>query len=68
MSSWFGRWFGYGMGAAAGNAIFGEETRLRREPIREQTEEEILADEERFDADERRLEADARAERASKKR
>lgn len=71
MGSWFGRWFGYGLGAGAARAIFGEDRRVERgdlprapEPIRHQTEEEILADEKRFAEDEKRIESQAKAERA----
>jgi hypothetical protein len=69
MSTWFGRWFGYGLGTAAGKAIFGEERRrddAERAPIRAQTEEEIRADEKRYDEEAKQLEAQAAAERASK--
>lgn len=69
MASWFGRWFGYGLGAAAGKAIFGEDRRSEapKPPIRAQTEEEIRADEKRFDAEAKMLEAQTAAERAATK-
>ena len=70
MSSWFGRWFAYGLGKAAGKVIFGDERDERRgprEPIRNQTEAEILADEKRFDEDAKRIEAQAAAARKSAK-
>ncbi len=68
MSTWFGRWFGYGLGAAAGEAIFGDDRRSDsrvRAPIRAQTEEEIRADEKRYDEEAKLLEAQTAAERAS---
>lgn len=49
-------WFGYGLGVGVVKAIFGEREEARA-PIREQTEEEILADEKRFAEDEKRLDA-----------
>ncbi len=66
MSNLFGQWFAYGFGAAVGKAIFSEgrgDGRARTAgPIRQQTEEEILADEKRYDEEEKRLDAeDARA-------
>lgn len=71
MATWFGRWFGYGFGAAAARAIFGDDRRgdgrdLPRspEPIRHQSEEEFVADEKRFAEDEKRIEAQAKAERS----
>lgn len=68
--SWFSKAFGYGLGVAAGRAIFGDDDREKRgaprEPVKPKTEAEIQADEERFDAEEKKLdeqEAAARAER-----
>jgi len=62
MASSFGGWFGYGFGAAVGKAFFGDggrETREKRaEPIHQQTEAEILADEKRYDEEAKRLEAE----------
>ena len=69
MSTWFGRWFGYGLGAAAGEAIFGDDRRSDsrvRAPIRAQTEEEIRADEKRYDEDEKRLERQTEPANAAK--
>jgi hypothetical protein len=59
--SWFGRAFGYGFGAAAGRAIFGEErsdSAAPSAPVRSMTEAQIQADEKRFDEDAKRLEAE----------
>jgi hypothetical protein len=71
MSNWFGRWFAYGVGRAAGRVLFGDENARERppsrEPVRAQTEAEILEDEKRYDEEARRLEEDAKAERAGKK-
>jgi hypothetical protein len=69
MSNWFGRWFGYGLGAAAGKAIFGEESRSEapKAPIRQQTEAEIRADEKRYDAEAKMLEAQTAAEKGATK-
>jgi hypothetical protein len=63
--SWLAAWLGYGLGAGAARALFGEEGKnAARAPIRQQTEEEIRADEERFDEEARRLdEEDAAAKR-----
>jgi len=64
MSSWFERSFGYGLGAAIGRAIWGDGgekgREAAREPIRQQTEEEIRADEKRYDEEARRYEAEDR--------
>jgi hypothetical protein len=60
MSSWFTRSIGYGIGAAVGRAIFGEDREKNREPIRQQTEEEIRADEKRYDEEAKRYEAEDR--------
>ena len=61
MSSWFTRSFGYGLGAAVGRAIFSEDQeKSRREPVRQKTEEEILADEKRFDEEAKQYEAEDR--------
>ena len=64
MSSWFTRSFGYGLGAAAGRAIFsedqGEDRKKSSEPVRQKTEEEILADEKRFDEEAKQYEAEDR--------
>lgn len=69
MTSWFKRAFGYGLGLAAGRAIFGDDRAKSpdapREPIRPKTEEEILADEKRFDEDARRYEAEDRKRKTS---
>jgi hypothetical protein len=67
MGSWFSRWFGYGLGSAAGKAIFGEDEgpghRPPPEPIRQQTEAEIREAEKRYDEDEKRLDAEDEAQR-----
>lgn len=70
MSNWLGRWFGYGLGTAAGEAIFSDnngKSHTAREPIRQQTEAEIRADERRYDKDEKRLDAQAEAQMIAKK-
>jgi len=58
----FNRWFGYGLGAGAANAVFGgglpEAGGEARGPIRMRTEAEIRADEKRYDEDARRLDAE----------
>ena len=70
MSSWFTRAFGYGLGASVGRAIFGGLAEDARKspggPIRQQTEEEILADERRYDEEARQLEAADRATSSKK--
>lgn len=66
MSSWFTRAFGYGLGVAAGRAIFEEEPRAK--PIRQQTEEEILAAEKQYDEDEKQLDANDAKARAGRQR
>ena len=64
--SWFRAWLGYGLGRGAAKAIFGEDKpEAARPPIRQQTEEEIRADEKRYDEDAKRLDA---ADEAAKKR
>jgi hypothetical protein len=67
--SWFTRAFGYGLGAAAGRAIFGGDEREKRgasrEPIQAKTEAEIQADEKRFDAEAKKLDEDEAAARAA---
>jgi hypothetical protein len=67
----FGRWFGYGVGAALGKVVFGADgtdARERlREPIRQQTEDEIRAAERRYDEEAKYLEAELAAEKAAKK-
>jgi len=68
MSSWFTGAFGYGLGAAFGRAIFQEEPRAKQAPIRQQTEEEILAAEKQYDADEKQLDANDAAARAARER
>jgi hypothetical protein len=71
MSIWFKAAFGYRLGAAVGRAIFGdrgdERREAAREPIRQQTEEEIRADERRYDEEAKRYEAEARAGKNEKK-
>jgi hypothetical protein len=69
MSSWHGRRYGYGLGAILRRVIYGcprEEGHAAREPIRQQTEAEIRADERRYDEDETRIEARFDDERAAK--
>ena len=72
MSSWLTRWFGYGLGSAAGKAIFGQSGEEQRPPdaapIRQQTEAEIRADEKRYDEAARRLEVEAKVGGAAAKR
>lgn len=59
MSYGYLRWFGYGLGAGVGKALLGGGAKEGgKGPIRNQTEEEILADEKRFKEDEKRLEAE----------
>jgi hypothetical protein len=71
MSSWLQRSFGYGLRAAVGRAIFGDggdqNREKAREPIGQQTEEEIRADERRYEEEAKRYEAEARTGRAAKK-
>ena len=57
---WFSGWFGYGLGAGAARAIFGETKTTAHGPIRQQTEAQIRADEARYDEDARRLAAEDR--------
>lgn len=61
MSSWIATAFGYGLGVSAGRAIFGDDRPRKRapanEPVRHQTEAEILADEKRYEEEERQLDA-----------
>jgi hypothetical protein len=70
MSSWITGTLFYGLGMSAGRALFGDdrqrERAVRREPVRQQTEEEILADEKRYDAEARQLDADDAAARAAR--
>ena len=69
MSSWFKAAFGYGLGSAVGRAIFGDGGEKRREvraPIRQQTEEEIRADEKRYDEEAKRWEAADRSGNGTK--
>jgi hypothetical protein len=76
MSSWFGRWFAYGVGKAAGKAIFGdgdgdadaERSNALQEPIRQQTEDEIREAERRYDEEAKKYAAEDDARRAAKKR
>jgi hypothetical protein len=74
MSSWFGRWFAYGLGRAAGRAIFDEDgdgspKRPSADgPVRQQTEEEILEAERRYDEEAKRYQAEDDARREAKKR
>ena len=67
MAGWLQRWFGYGLGAGAAKAILGESrpegSAPAREPIRQQTEAEIRADEKRYDEDARRLDAEDAAKK-----
>lgn len=62
--SWFTAWFGYGLGRAAGEGLFGNGKPYGSPlsaPIRMMTEAEIRADEKRFAEEARRLdEEDAR--------
>lgn len=61
MSSSYGRWLGYGFGAAIGRALFGESKADENAdgPVRKGTEADFREDEKRFDADQKRIEADA---------
>jgi hypothetical protein len=59
--SWFKTWFAYGLGRGAAKAILGEDRREAGPPIRQQTEEEIRADEKRYDEDAKRLAAEDEA-------
>jgi hypothetical protein len=71
MSSWITTALFYGLGVSAGRALFGEDGRGKRaagrEPVRQQTEEEIQADEKRYEAEERQLDADEAVARAARK-
>lgn len=71
MTSFLTRVFWYGFGVSAGRAIFGEDDRrerpAQRGPVRQQTEEEIVADEKRYDADEKRYDADEKRRVAQEK-
>lgn len=64
MSTWVATAFWYGLGVSAGRAIFSEdrprERKAGHEPVRSQTEAEILADEKRYEEDEKRFEEEAR--------
>ncbi len=64
--SWFTGWFGYGLGAGAAKAIFGETKTAPGNPIRQQTEAEIRSDEARYDEDAKRLDAEDAAKKHSK--
>jgi hypothetical protein len=55
--SWFTGWFGYGLGAGAAKAIFGETKAASGHRIGQQTEAQIRADEARYDEDAKRLDA-----------
>ncbi|GAC1571043.1 MAG: hypothetical protein NVS3B20_02900 [Polyangiales bacterium] len=58
-----GRWFGYGVGAAVGRKLLGDDEDAAPKaqgPIRTMTEEEIRADEKRYDEDEKRLDANSK--------
>ena len=73
MSSWFGRWCAYGLGRAAGRAIFeGDDADPKQPsdggPVLQQTEEEILEAERRYDEEAKRYAAEDRAARDAKKR
>jgi hypothetical protein len=58
--SWLTGWIGY----RAARSLFADGTSRRApEPVRNQTEEEIRADEKRFDADAKRLAAEDDAAR-----
>ncbi len=63
MASWFKAWLGYGFGAGAAKAIFGESRAAAPAPVHEQTEAEIRADEARYDEDARRLAAEDAAKK-----
>jgi hypothetical protein len=67
---WLSYWFGAGVGAGVAKTLLGEDrpqgSDTGRWPIRQQTEEEIRADEKRYAEDEKRLDAaDAAAKRHS---
>lgn len=72
MSNWFIRAFGYGLGVSAGRALFADDRRderaAPREPIRQQTEAEIVAAEKRYDEEEKQLDADDAAAQAAPER
>ena len=74
MSSWFGRWFAYGLGRSAGRVIFdaGDDDNPERSsaggPVLQRTEEEILEAERRYDEEAKRYQAEDDARRAAKKR
>ncbi|MEO7329318.1 MAG: hypothetical protein ABI193_12110 [Minicystis sp.] len=65
MSSWFSRAFGYGLGRQVGKVLFGGLAEDKRKepggPIKQQTEEEIRADERRYDEEARRYEAESKS-------
>lgn len=71
MSSWFSTAFGYGLGRQVGKVLFGSLAEDRPKepggPIKQQTEEEILADEKRYDEEARRLEAESGDGKTGKK-
>jgi hypothetical protein len=56
--SWFTGWFGYGLGAGAAKAMFGDTKPAPGNPIRQETEAQIRADEVRYDEDAKRLDAE----------
>jgi hypothetical protein len=59
--SWFTAWFGYGLGKAAGESLFGygkPSGSPPSTPIRMMTEAEIRADEVRFTEEAKRLDDD----------
>jgi hypothetical protein len=62
-------WFGYGLGRSAGRAIFGDGTDGRtersgsKEPVPQQTEDEIRAAERRYDAEAAAFRAEDEARR-----
>jgi len=71
MSSWLGRWFAYGLGRAAGEAILRDDAErgpAADEPIRQQTEAEIREAERRYDEEAKRFAAEDEAARAARKR
>jgi len=63
MSNIFARWFGFGLGAAAGRALFdepGEKAPPPDSPTGARTEAEFKRDEKRFAEDEKRLDEQSR--------
>jgi len=62
--SWTQTWLGYLFGRGVAKAVFNEPRQAdTRPPIRQQTEEEIRADERRYAEDEKRLDAEDEARR-----